>query len=203
MTAEKIAARAPEARAFFLAILPEVESRARAMLSRDNGTDRDEGVQEVTAQAWANFMSLHQRGRPSGATAYSLARFGVQHYRAGRRFAGTGSQDVAAPMTRAKGRSYIVSLHGASDEGRLGRELPDRRVWDNPYEATRQRLDWREIRLRCTERQAKVLGMLAQGHGTGEIAERLGVSPGRVSQIKSEIAAVVEEVGYAPAGCQG
>ena len=105
-----------------------------------------------------------------------------------------------ASRAQALGRSRLVSMDAPTPEGTLHDSLQDRA--GDPAELARLRIDWAAIASGLNLRQRRVLGLLAQGFRPSEIARALEVTPGRVSQIKSELADAITEAGYGPAAAR-
>lgn len=183
---------------------PEIVERSARHFSYLDADARGEMVQESVAQSWASFVSADRQGKTSAegknhASAGTLAWYANRSVTAGRRFAGSSTTDTLADGTRAAEKVTLVSLDADSDNGHFLREsVSDTRSWANPLDATRRRLDWRLIAKRCNRRQRRVLSLLVRGYGTGEIAERVRVTPGRVCQIRTELQGVIRSVGYGP-----
>src|SRR5450432_4755236 len=69
----------------FLAMLPRIRRRAAYYLRHLSTEDRAEGIQEVVASAFVNYVRLIERGKVDLAYACPLARYGAYQYLQGRR----------------------------------------------------------------------------------------------------------------------
>ena len=78
--------------------------------------------------------------------------------------------------TRPGGDTVVVEALAVDPKARV----PEQAALGGDFPAWRQRL---------RERDRAVADALAAGEPTGEVAERFGISPGRVSQLQSEFAA--------------
>jgi len=188
--------------------LPEIEQRSRRHYSQLDPEAREEAVQDCLAQAWITFRSARKNGKTSDvatqgcATPATLAFYTNRLYDSGRRFVGTHRNDVLAAACRAKKRSLADV---ADEDGEVVEVLADHRVENRPLEKLRVKHDYPYIlRHSGLSRQAltvlvKVLEDNTVGSST-RIARELGISPGRVTQIKQEIATAFAEYNYYPAG---
>jgi len=170
-------------------LLPEIQSRAAVMLASQSAEAREEGEQEIMAQAWAGFWSAWERGKADTVTAFTLTDFACRHYWEGRRIAGTGRLDAMSERSRASGKVRLTGIEEASP----------RQAGTDPAEAIRWRLDFACVIGRLNRRQRLVLALLLMEWKTGEIAERIGVSSGRVVHIVDEVGEAFAQAGYGPA----
>jgi hypothetical protein len=155
-------------------------------------------VQEISCQAWKESLRLIERNRTGAVTAGSMVRFAAHNYCAGRRLTGFTVQDALSPAARAAKRTRILLLEAGDDPGQVRHFFIDRRRENNPFEAARRNLDWEAIRGACNRGQEQVLSLLAEGYSQNEIASALKRTPGRISQIKCELAERIREFGYSP-----
>ena len=214
MSALSSLAGSTPAHRWFAQNLPEIQSRARACLARLHPAQREEALAEVMGAVFTTSVHAHRRGTLAKITPFHAVNFAAKHYRAGRRLAGTSSTDVMSEATQIQGRCQVVSLSSiAEHNAETGRPLPysevlaDRRQDNNPLEKVRQNMDYPLIlRQERMSRQArKVFRLLAEVRGRGAntvIAHELKVSPGRVSQIKDQLAEALARHDYRPASAR-
>jgi len=188
----------------FESLLPEIQSRSKALLSALDPETRQDAQQELLVSCWLMHCSAVRRGRESLPTAYTLVMYSNRNYHSGRRIAGSSQTDALGEMTRRSGRSQALTFDLVVDgeQFTLADVLPDRRTWQNPYQAARAAHDWRLIADRCQPQERRVLGLLQEGRCTNEIAKLLKLSAGRVSQVKASLRDRVSEAGYQPYGCK-
>jgi len=168
--------------------LEELRSRA-AMLLADHGPEaREDGVQELVCQAWQIFLSAWTRDQADRITPFTLALYSYRHYRAGRRFAGSGRLDAMSDLSRAKGKVKLIGI-----------EETNRSPCQDHCEVVRWKLDLAAMIRSLTARQRLVLALTAAGWRNGEIASQLGVSPSRVTQIMDQVGVAFMKAGYGPA----
>ncbi|GMV83852.1 MAG: hypothetical protein AMXMBFR7_50360 [Planctomycetota bacterium] len=198
-----------EIAARFEALIPELTSRAerigRAVAL--HLVDQEEAAAEVVAHAWQNFRSAARRRK--WLLASQLAWVAWHAARTGRLAVGGSSiTDVLDPRAHRMGRAKVVSLHRLSyvsrrprlglhptelaRPGRVGRSLTTSEN-DSPAERVRVRLDWSAFAGQLLTRHRAILAGLVEGWEQRELAAVLGVSPGRITQNKAELAARVLE----------
>jgi DNA-binding CsgD family transcriptional regulator len=195
-------AKQEEAQRRFVQMLPEIERRARLTLRHHDPEAREEFTAEVVGLCWLNYLHCVAEGKTVSSS--SLAHYGLLGVRTGRGVCGEDSRDVMARKAQILGRASVESLDAvpmrapedptdsAHDSGWWNRSetLVDRRTWERPFERTRIKHDY-GLFLQSggvTPQETAAFNLLAEGHRTGEAAEKLDVSPGRVCQIKTSIA---------------
>lgn len=195
--------------ALFLSVyLPTISDRLafrfRSLLSEEKA----EAVQDATATAWLRFTRAAEAGiawdgvageRVGCATPSGIATFIASHHAMGRRFLGTHVADPLAPACQGQGRAQVRYLNDRTsdmdtDEAVSAALLA--RSHTNPINQVRIRLDWAAIAARCSQKARQVLALLINGWKTGDIARHLGMSPGRVTQLKGDIAVAATALGY-------
>ena len=174
----------------FLSLLPGLERHARAHFRRLHPTDREDAAADVVAYGFASYLRLRRRGKDPAAFPAAFARFTARAVANGRAVGRTcGTRDVLAPAARHR-RGFAVH--------RLDDPAPRRPTWwrdvladpraDVPGQAAFA-IDFPAWLATLTAVKRRVARLLAYGHGTGAAARLAGVSPGRVSQLRAELAA--------------
>ncbi len=189
--------------------LPEIQSRSRACLSRLPHNYREEAMAEVMGAVFKAGVHAQRNGVLAKITPYHAVVYAVKQFRQGRRMAGYTTTDVLSEATQAKGRCKVVSLSSLDpdelENGRpvtLAETLADQRQDCNPYEQVRQNLDYPGIlrQERVSRKARKVFKALTKDRSTGQglrLAMDLKVSPGRICQLKEELAKVLAKHDYA------
>lgn len=188
----------------------ELVSRASAYFSRLPLVHREEAVAEVVARAVAWALSAARRGKLHRVTAYWVVIYAAQQLRSGRSFAGTSSRCVMSEAARVRRGIRIASLHDEIDNGKekplmLRDSLADHDA-ENPFDIVRRESDYPKI-FEVEDLSPKALAtfqFLADTKSEGrqcELADELGVTPARVTQLKDEIGTALSRHGYtAPLG---
>src|SRR5688572_16051909 len=90
-------APAPAWQTSFLAMLPAIQHQTRLQLAGCPGPEHEEAMQATIAYAAVAYAGLAERNRLALAYPGPLARYGLKHYRAGRRIgSSTNSKDVCS-----------------------------------------------------------------------------------------------------------
>lgn len=182
----------------FVAALPAMQSTIAYQFRHLPRRCRAEAVADGVAACWHCWHGLLNRGEdPSAISPTGIAANAVRYVRGGRRLgtgtSGRGNMDVFNPRAR-RARGYsIVSLDQGEEDG-PGSSAEAWREWlaqDNrvsPAGEAAFRLDFQAWLETLPPRKRWIAELLAEGHETSIVAGLVGVSPGRVSQIRSELA---------------
>lgn len=183
-----VAARSPVDlhHALFVNMLPQIQRFASYYFRKEPRAAREDLIAEVVASAYLNFARLVERNKLDVAYPTPLARFAVKQIRAGRRV-GNRSDIRDLLSSRAQRAGTIVGGLLELDERGRWQELlvEDRKT--RPADIAACRIDFRNWLATLNVRDQKVAEALAAGSSTGEVAERFGISPGRVSQLRREL----------------
>jgi hypothetical protein len=166
----------------FLAILPEIESRLRREFRHLNPSSREEAIREGVAHCLFAYVRLHARGRAHVATPFTLVLYNSGHVRRGRPAAGRmNSKD---PLSR-----YAQVGKGIQVESQASQWIEtlaeDKRAPVPDQVAAKMDVGaW----FGClSERMKQVAKDLAVGYSTSEVAQRHGVTNGRISQLRRSL----------------
>ncbi len=165
-------------------------------LFRRRCCDREDLLAEAYACAWKAWRGLLAKGRdPVTLGVTGIAAFAALHTLKGRRIAnrrGGGRNKMSVEHRRAMklGGYDVISYDSGeterSDHGQGGWKewvVPDRHM--GPADAAAFRVDFSNWLAGLPERRRLTAELLAQGHGTLEVASRVGVTPAAVSQARS------------------
>ena len=92
----------PRAQEHFVAMMPEIQSRASRTFRNLGPEAREEAVAETVAMCWRNHLQCATSGRSVGAS--SLAHYAMLAVKHGTLLNGQNSTDVLAPRTQLLGR---------------------------------------------------------------------------------------------------
>jgi hypothetical protein len=163
----------------FLTVLVEIETRLHNEFCDLAPNNREEAVREGVAHSVFAFVRLHNRGRAHVATGYTLARFAALHVRRGRPAAGhMNSKD---PLSR-----YAQLGKGIRRETRAG-EWIDELIRHNRAPILDQiaaRLDIAAWFTTLNKRLRMIAKDLGMGCTTAEVADKYGLTAGRISQLR-------------------
>jgi hypothetical protein len=170
----------------FLTMLPAIRRQAGIAFRGRDIESRLELIQEVIANAYCAFIRLVRRGKQAVAFATPLAQYAIRQVRAGRRTGSQlNSQDLMSP--------YAHQIHGLTIEridqwGTHSGALHELLVEDRhagPAEIAVARIDMAAWLGSLSKRQRRIAKALATGSSTREVAQRFGLSPARISQLRS------------------
>ena len=167
----------------FLSVLPAVKTHAQVCFRRLRPEARDEAVAETVARAFVDYGHLAKQRRLAQGYPSTLASYAVQRVR-GHRGVGVHqtAKDVLSPVAQKKHGFALTTLTpwDATEETWREAVVESRRV--TPAEHVAFSLDFAAWLKQWSPRQRKVINALAAGHRAMAVAEKFGVSQGRVSQ---------------------
>jgi DNA-directed RNA polymerase specialized sigma24 family protein len=176
--------------AAFLAILPRIETHARICF-RHLGCpqSRDDAVAETVALAWQSYLRLVERGKDPADFASTFADYAARAVRRGRRVCGQeAGQEVLSPTAQAR-HDFMVRRLPAGPSTLEGSPLEEA-LLDNaitpPPDAAAFRIDFPAWLATWPERDRRLIETLGLGERTLVLADRFGLTPGRISQKRRE-----------------
>lgn len=173
----------------FLAITPTIEAQARYAFRRCPGDRREELVQEVVANAWTGFLRLCELGKEDLVYPTPLAQYAIARLRWGRRMAASRNVfDVCSEYGQRKNGLRLERLDRYDPAAQRWQEIvvEDKRA--TPAEVATTRVDFSAWLETLSSRKRKMVDCLAAGESTSTVAGMFGVTPGRISQIRRELA---------------
>lgn len=156
--------------------LPDLTIMAAAAFRYLDPEARAEAIQNTLALAWKAYEALIRQGRGSeGGIIKSCLWYSIRQTRAGR---------------KAEGESRAKDVHKNAHRGRVSFEHAELKHFasdDTPIpDQVSFRLDVPAFLSTLTDRQRRMAELLMMGNTTSEVAREVGVTPGRVSQFRSE-----------------
>ena len=171
-----------------LAMLPAIRRTLRIAFRHLRPMDREEAIQEATANVCVALARLVQQGRSERAYATVLARFAAAQVSSGRQVATPlNGQEVLSRYAQYKQGFHVARLERYCAEDRAWREavvadsrtpIPDQ-VWF--------RIDVPEWLGKLSRRKRRIALALAAGSCPSEVASRFSLSRGRISQLRREL----------------
>jgi hypothetical protein len=185
---------------FLTQILPRVQTHGEVCFHSIKCVQtREERIAEMTALAWRWFLRLVEKGKDVSQFPTALATFAAKAVRAGRRVCGQErAKDAMSPRaqrrrnfrvetlpssTRRPFDDFYGNVHGQQDLDAYEERLKDNTVTPPP-DAAAFRIDWPDFLRTLTERDRELALFLSLGHPAKVAAERFGLSPGRVTQLR-------------------
>ncbi|MEI6233312.1 MAG: hypothetical protein WCT04_09680 [Planctomycetota bacterium] len=184
----------------FNTIWPELESRAKAMSQRYK-PDAEEAEAEALASMAANFVTSARRGKWIPPTM--LAHFASARLRVGRQLTGNAINDPLSAQCRIFKKAnalHISRLFAPRRSHALPSAMAKRLVdlltsdiGEDPAVRVALRLDWAAFMDTQPRRIRQIINGLAEGRQRNEMAKRINVSPGRLTQIMDGVKLAVLE----------
>ncbi len=167
--------------------LPLIHATAAQAYRRFRGNAHDEAVADVVADCTAGFARLAHKGRPHFWLIPALAKFAVRRRNSGRVFgSAVNKNDVLSPVPRQEARvESLEALSGSNVE--VWRLAVTDSHQTSPADAACFRIDFERWLEELPDRHRQLALALADGDRPGDIAKRLSVSQGRVSQLRCEL----------------
>ena len=170
----------------FISMLPSIRRKAETAFRNQSADQRQDSVQEVLANCFVAFRRLVVLGKQELAFATPLAEFAIRQVRIGRRVGSPARRaDVMSPANR---HVVIESLDEfVHSDGQLRQVLVEDRH-AGPAETAAARIDVAAWLALLSERKRRIARSLAQGQTCTDVARAFGLSLGRVSQLRGELA---------------
>jgi len=168
--------------------MPAVETHARIRFRRLTADRREEAIQESIAAACVNFQLAAAQGKLNVVRPGSLADYAVRHARTGRHV-GASQDSVRDVKTvtcqRRHGvrvNRYLEHRSTCGTDGWRQMVLADRRVPVPDLAAFSIDFDsWFE---KFSRRDRSIISALIAGDHPSTVADRFGITRGRVSQLR-------------------
>jgi DNA-directed RNA polymerase specialized sigma24 family protein len=171
--------------AAFVALLPRIERHARfAFRHLGCPQSRDDAVAEVTGLAWRSYVRLVERGKDPAQFVSTFASYAARAVRRGRRVCGQeAGQEVLSHRAQARHGFVVLRLlqRTTLNGSPLEEALLDNAVTPPP-EAAAFRIDFPAWLATWPERDRRLIEGLGLGERTLALAQRFGLTPGRISQ---------------------
>jgi hypothetical protein len=186
----------------FLAILPRIELHGQIYFRHLRcPQSKEDAIQEMRSLAWKWLLRLTRKGKDVNDFPVTFVHLLARAVASGRRLGGMPkAKDVLNPATQKRHGFRVESLDSSTRSSleRLyaaphGQELQDafeERLCDNTRtevpEQVGFRIDFPAWVTSRAERDRRIVGDLMAGERTLDVARKYGLSPGRVSQLRSE-----------------
>src|SRR4051794_6690542 len=163
----------------FVAMLPEIEQKLRLAFCRLNPEAREDAIEESVVHSLLAYARLHEQGRAEVATASSLAWYSSRHVRRGR--PAGGRMNGKEPLSRYGQISNAIEVERQSGNW-INTMVDDKRA--SVADLVAAKMDVGDWFATLTKRMKEIAKDLAFGCSTTEVAEKHGVSAGRISQLR-------------------
>ncbi len=173
----------------FESLLPSLQKQVRyACRFLRLWQDRQEAEQEMISLAFSFYRSLVDRDKIESVYSSTLGNYAIRSYFAGRRFTGLSATDISSPRCQLLDRAVVCGLeiHNKTDHRFKEINVYDKR--HRPSTIAAFNLDFESWTASLDDRDREILFAILDGETTGELSKRFAISPGRVSQIRQELA---------------
>jgi hypothetical protein len=175
--------------ATFLTILPRIITHGEIYFRfLSCPIAREDAIAEMVAVAWKWHVRLAQRGKDVSEFASALASYAARAVNSGRRL--TGMEKPKDVLSNRAQREHGFAIEKLADYRTLSRTPFAEALWDNTQtpipEQAAFRIDFPAWRLTRTERDRRVVDDLMLGERTRDVANRYGLSPSRISQLRCD-----------------
>lgn len=182
MIAHAVTAPASDLQQEFLSVIaPRVTRYARLRALAARRDNRQEIVAESMAVAWRLFLRLHEQGRGHQTLSKSFVHYSVLHALSDRHFGGKSS--CRCVMSRKTQRALGTVVESINSQSVLNdRTLIDRKA--TPAELACLRIDFKEWHGALPPRQQQMVDLLMTGERPSDVAEQVGLSRARISELR-------------------
>jgi hypothetical protein len=173
----------------FLSLLPEIQQRLQLAFPLRGAEACEEAIADGVVLCLLSFRRLYEQGRADTVTASNLAWYAAKQIRIGRSAScRQNSQDLMSRYAqRRRGiRVARLDVNEARERDWVVELVQDRRSTVLDHVAAR--LDVTAWLATLGLRTQRIAADLARGCTTTEVAERFGLSPARISQLRRELA---------------
>jgi hypothetical protein len=175
--------------AAFLAIVPRIERHARVYFRGLKDADTlEEAMAEMVALSWKWFLRLVERGKDAARFPSALAAFAARAVRSGRRLCGQErAGDVLSPPAQRRRGFAVQSLPDCSTLS--GNPLEEALIDNTRTPVDEQvafRMDFPRWLSTHLKRDRDIVLDLMVGERTLDVADKYALSPGRISQMRTQ-----------------
>src|SRR4051794_31989912 len=163
----------------FVAMLPEIEQKLRLAFCRLDAEAREDAIEEAVVHSLLAYVRLVEQGRAEVATPSSLAWYSSRHVKRGRPT--SGKMNGKEPLSRYGQISNDIEVERQSGNWIDTLVLDKRAAVPDQVAA---KLDVGAWFSTLTKRMKEIAKDLAFGCSTSEVAEKYGVTAGRISQLR-------------------
>lgn len=176
----------------FVKMLPTLKRYLSFRFRHLDDESREEALQEAECNACLAYARLVRQGRAHIASPTSLARYAAAQYWAGCRV-GTALNinDVCSVYCQRRKGVRVGPLARGNAQGEWREMLLEDRT-ASPADLAASRIDFAAFMTSLSQRKRRIAELLATGESTNRVAKLLGLTAGRISQIRRELEAAWE-----------
>ena len=166
----------------FVAMLPEIEQKLRLAFCRLGPEAREDAIEEGVVHSLLAYVRLVEQRRAGVTTPSSLAWYAAKHIKRGR--PAGGRMNSKDPLSRYAQISNGIEVERQHSNW-IDSLVEDKRASIGDQVAAK--LDVGAWFATLTKRMKEIAKDLAFGCSTSEVAEKHGVSAGRISQLRRSL----------------
>lgn len=173
----------------FLSLLPKIESHLHHAFRHRDPASLEEAIVDGVVICMMSFKSLFERGRAESITGSNLAWFAAKQVRSGR-----GAEchlNSRNPLSRYARLRRAIRIESLAYDDFSARKWVDELAQDHRstvLDLVAIRMDFTAWLATLCQRSRRVAAELGQGASTSEVARNHGVTAGRISQLRRELA---------------
>lgn len=174
---------------FVAKLMPVVKTQARIVFRQLPQPEREEATQGAIAIAFAFYADLVAKQKLEKLFPSKLADFACRHVRCGRILGGRlNSREVLAPKAQRKHRFTVTPFSAVADESsrRLSNQLDGHRRY-SVLDRVAFLIDYPKWLASLPKRARQAARALSMGEMPSQVADRLAISRGRISQLRCEL----------------
>ena len=168
----------------FLALLPTIERCAHWAFLDLPADAHEEAVQDVICNALLMFTRLADQRRERDAYATSLADYAIRQTRGGRKLGASLNADEVLSHYAQRRRGFAVRRLDVFDPDDGWKQVVVEDTHTDVPEQAAFRIDFPRWLGSHTRRNRRIAVSLSCGCRTNEVADRFGLSEGRISQLR-------------------
>ena len=166
----------------FVAMLPEIEQKLRLAFCRLHPEAREDAIEEGVVHSLLSYIRLFEQGRADAITASSLAWYAAKQVKRGRPTA--GRMNGKEPLSRYGQISNDIEIERQPSNW-IDALVEDKRA--PVADQVAAKMDVGAWFATLTKRMKQIAKDLAFGCSTSEVAEKHGVTAGRISQMRRSL----------------
>ena len=167
----------------FVDMLPEIRKWLRLAFRQLRPEAREDAIEEGIIHALLSYARLHGKGRAGQANASSLAWYAVRAVKRGR--PAVGRMNGKDPLSRYAQVGSRIRLERQNGEW-IDKLVADKRA--SVPDQVAAKLDVSAWFASLTQRTKQIAKDLAFGSSTSQVAQKHGVTRGRISQLRRTLA---------------
>jgi hypothetical protein len=178
----------------FEQMLTQIRTQASIAFRDEPHERREDLIAEVVANAFVAYDRLVKRGKADIAYATPLAQFAIKQIRSGRRVGNKlNVRDLSSEYARRSKGFTVERLDRYNQRNGEWKEIVVEDRHAGPAEVAACRIDYGDWLKLLTNKQRSIANLLAVGETTRAVATKVGITDGRVSQVRRELMAAWRE----------